>query len=524
MRMSKVLATTTALATVLLCGCVGPDFEKPTAPTAETYSAKAQPTETVATDVAGGEAQRFLTGRDIPAEWWSLFHSEPLNALIKRALATNPSMQSAQAALRAADENLAAQIGMFAPTVQGSFSSNRTKNAGGSVSGSTTQTSPVTNLHTAQVSVAYTPDVWGGNWRQVEGLEAQAEAQRFQLEATYLTLTSNVVVAAITEASLRGQIAATEEIIKGERELLDILQRQFALGQIAEADVVAQEAALAQIEQTLPPLEKQLEQQRDALTALIGRLPHEEPAEKFELASLQLPQDLPVSLPSKLVEQRPDIRQAEANMHAASAQVGVAIANRLPLINLTADMGSVASLITGKDVGYSPTKVGLFTPGTGFWTLAGSVTQTIFDGFSLQHKQRAAEAALEQAEADYRTAVITAFQNVADSLSALRQDARALQAAATTASKAKESLQITRRQLELGAISYTALLTAQQSEAQARINLVQTQASRFSDTAALFQALGGGWWNRTDATGLIAKNAGNAEKTDPTWLERAWPY
>jgi len=524
MRIWRTFPVTSLLAAALLCGCVGPDFVRPAAPETETYAAKPLPAETVATEVAGGEAQHFLPGRDIPAEWWTLFHSEPLNALIKRALAANPSMRSAQAALRVAEENLSAQIGAFAPTVQGSFSSTRTKNAGGSVSGSTTQTSPVTNLHTAQLSVAYTPDVWGANWRQVEGLEAQAEAQRFQLEATYLTLTSNVVVAAINEASLRGQIVATEEIIRGERELLDILRRQFALGQIAEADVVAQEAALAQLEQTLPPLEKQLEQQRDALTALLGRLPHEEPAETFELASLQLPRDLPVSLPSKLVEQRPDIRQAEANLHAASAQVGVAIANRLPLINLTADMGSVASLITGKDEGYSPTKVGLFTPGTGFWTLGGSVAQTIFDGFSLMHKQRAAEAALEQAEADYRTAVITAFQNVADALSALRLDAKALQSAATTASKARESLQITRQQLELGAISYPALLAAQQTEIQARINLVQTQANRYADTAALFQALGGGWWNRTDTTGITAANDGKTDGKTPSWLERAWPY
>ena len=198
-----------------------------------------------------------------------------------------------------------------------------------------------------------------------------------------------MVVAAVNEASLRGQIKATAEIIAVERQLLDILRRQNGLGQIAAADVVAQEAAVAQAEQTLPPLQKQLEQQRDALTALLGRLPSEVTAETFDLAALHLPQDLPVSLPSKLVEQRPDIRQAEANLHAASALVGVAVAARLPLINLTADMGSAASYGTGKG--------GLFTPGMGFWTLAGSLTQPLFDGGTLMHKERAARAALEQA-------------------------------------------------------------------------------------------------------------------------------
>jgi len=485
---------------LLASACVGPDFERPPAPEAGAYGAGAAPAETPATAVAGGEAQRFLAGRDIPAEWWALFHSEPLNALVKQALSGNPSMQSAQAALRVADENVSAQLGIFAPTVQAGFSSSRSKNATGSLTGTAAQTSPVTTLHTAQLSVSYAPDVWGTNWRQLENLEAQAEAQRFQVEATYLALTSNVVVAAVNEASLRGQIAATGDIIKVERDLLEILRRQHALGQIAEADVVAQEAALGQAEQTLPPLERQLEQQRDALTALLGRYPDQAPAETFDLAGLHLPQDLPVSLPSKLVEQRPDIRQAEANLHAASALVGVAIGNRLPVINLTADMGSTASLLTGSDKGYSPAKVGLFTPGTGFWSLAGSVSGTLFDGFSLMHKQRAAEAAFDEAGAQYRATVIAAFQNVADALSALRQDARTLQAAATTAGKAAQSLQITSRQLELGAISYPALLAAQQTEMQARITLVQAQANRFADTAALFQALGGGWWNRPEAT------------------------
>ncbi len=487
------------LAAALLCGCVGPDFQPPAPPAVTGYTPAPLPAKTAAADVAAGAAQHFEVGRDLPAEWWTLFRSQPLSALVAQALKANPDLQAAEAALRVAEENTAAQEGGFYPTVEGNFNSVRSKDATGTVAPTATSTSPVTNLHTAQVTVAYTPDVWGGNWRAVESLDAQAEAQRFQLEATHLTLAANVVVAAVNEASLRGQIAATEDIVKVERDLLDILRRQFALGQNAEADVVAQEAAVAQAEQTLPPLAKQLALQRDALAALVGRLPSQVPAARFDLASLHLPEDLPVSLPSKLVEQRPDIRQAEANLHAASAGIGVAIANRLPLINLTANMGSVGSLLTGSDSGYNPAKVGLFTPGTGFWSLAGSVTGTLFDGFSLMHKQRAAEAGYRQAEAQYRSTVIAAFQNVADSLAALKLDAEALRSAAAAAGKADESLGITRRQLELGAISYPALLAAQQTELQAHITLVQAQANRYADTAALFQALGGGWWNRSEA-------------------------
>jgi len=295
----------------------------------------------------------------------------------------------------------------------------------------------------------------------------------------------------VAEAGLRAQIAALREVVAIETQLLEVLRKQFTLGQIAEGDVVAQEAALAQAEQQLPPLDKQLAQSRNALAALLGRLPAQQPEATFELTSLTLPTDLPVSLPARLVAQRPDVRQAEANLHAASAQIGVAVANRLPLISLTASIGSTAATIGGAQ--------GLFTPGLGFWNLAGGLTQPLFDGFTLMHKERAARAMAEQAEAQYRATVITAFQNVADSLNALVADANALKAAVASERAAGQSLAITRRQLELGSVSTLALLNAQQTEQQALVTLAQAQTNRFADTAALFQALGGGWWNRVDA-------------------------
>jgi NodT family efflux transporter outer membrane factor (OMF) lipoprotein len=316
-------------------------------------------------------------------------------------------------------------------------------------------------------------------------LQAQAENQRFELEATYLTLTSNVVAAAIQEASLRGQAAATQETIDIARKLLGVMQRQFALGQIARVDLLAQEAALAQAEQGLSPLAKQLDQQRDLLAALMGRSPGEEPFARFDLAGFTLPRKLPVSVPSRLVEQRPDVQAAAESLHAASAQIGVAVANRLPQFLLTADFGEAALKVAS-----------LFGPGSSFWTLGAQVTQPIFQGGTLLHKQRAAVAAFDQAKAQYRATVISALQNVADTLHALRHDAEAVQAADTAVEAAKGSLNFSRKQLELGATSYLTVLNAESTYEQARLNLVQAEANRLADTAALFQALGGGWWNR----------------------------
>ncbi|HLG90538.1 MAG TPA: efflux transporter outer membrane subunit [Alphaproteobacteria bacterium] len=471
-----------------LAGCsVGPDFERPAAPDAKGYAREGAPAQTVKAEISGGEAQRFVQGMDIPAQWWTLFHSKPLNDLIEEALKNNADLAAAQAALKVARENYYAQQAVYYPSIDAGFNASRQKNSNTLSPTLAVPGIPYFNLYNSQVNVSYVLDVFGGNRRQVETLEAQADAQRFQVEATYLTLTSNVVAAAVQEASLRGQIAATEEIVKVESEQLDILRRRNALGDASGADVKAQEAALAQAEATLPPLRKQLALQRDLLTALAGRLPADEVAEKFDLGSLALPRDLPVSLPSKLVEQRPDIQAAEANLHAATAQVGVAIANMLPQITLNANIGSVATQANE-----------LFMPGNGFWQIAGGLTQPIFEGGSLLHKTRAARAALDQAAAQYRSTVITAFQNVADALRTSQHDADALKASAAAEQAASDSLAIARKQLQLGDISYSALLNAEQTYEQAVINRVQAQANRFADTAALFQALGGGWWNRAE--------------------------
>jgi NodT family efflux transporter outer membrane factor (OMF) lipoprotein len=470
----------------LAAGCtVGPDFLTPAAPDAPGYTPEPV-AATASAPVRGGESQRFVQDMDIPAQWWVMFNSPELVALVERALQANPNIAAAQAALKAALETAYAQMGAYLPAVDGSFSPSRQKTSS-ALSPVPAQNINVFSLYTAQLSLSYTPDVFGLNRRTVESLQAQAENQRFQLEATYLTLASNVVVAAVQEASLRAQIRATEAIIAFGREALGLLRRQLSAGAVAGLDVAAQEAQVAQNEAILAPLQKQLAIQRNLLAALAGALPSQPPAETFELERLSLPQDLPVSVPAKLVQQRPDVRAAEASLHSASAQIGVAVANRLPNLTLSAAWGTTALRADS-----------LFGSGTGFYTLSGQVLAPIFEGFSLLHRERAARALFDQAAAQYRGAVITAFQNVADTLRALQYDADALMSAAAAERASLTQLEITRRQLELGQINYLSLIQAQQTYLTAVIARVQAQANRYADAAALFQALGGGWWNRPE--------------------------
>jgi NodT family efflux transporter outer membrane factor (OMF) lipoprotein len=329
--------------------------------------------------------------------------------------------------------------------------------------------------------------VFGATRRAVELARAQEQSSRFELEATYLTLSSNVVVTVIQEAALRGQVKATERLLELQHQLTETVRQQRALGTASELDLLAQQSAEAATAETLPPLQKQLGQTRDALTALLGRLPAEEPGASFTFDDLTLPAELPVSLPSKLIEQRPDVRQAEENLHAASAAVGVAIAQLLPQFAINADLGT-SSLKIGR----------LFSPYTGFWDAGTSLTQTLFDAGALLHKRRAADAALDQAAAQYRAAVILACQNVADTLRALQADADALKSSVEADRAAQKTWDLARQQRAIGSVSLVAVLNAELAYLQAESTLLQAQGNRYADTAALFQSLGGGWWNRTE--------------------------
>jgi NodT family efflux transporter outer membrane factor (OMF) lipoprotein len=478
---------------------VGPRYHKPQAPANAGYAPAPLPQASASVPIHGGEEQRLISGRDIPLAWWELFQSPPLNALVERAFKANPTVKAAQAAVVQAQELVYAQQGFFFPTFDANYNFERQKIAGNltidnspGTEGNGDNLNPPSgvkplfyNFHTAQLTVGFVPDVFGANWRQMESLAAQRDVQRFALEATFVTLASNVVAAAIQEASLRAQIAATRQIIAADENSLQILRDQLRLGYAMRMDVAAQETALAQAEATLPPLQKQFEQTRDLIRALVGNLPNQEVPETFELGALQLPPELPLSLPARIIEQRPDVRAAEAGLHAANAQVGVAVAAMLPQFSITGAYGGNADQFAW-----------MFRKGGPFWNLVGNASQPLFEGGTLLHRKRAADDLLKLAAAQYQSSVLTAYQNVADTLHASLSDAAALAANVRAENAAKVTYDLTQRQMEVGYVNYLTLLNAEMTYQQALIQRVQAQATRYGDTVALFQALGGGWWNR----------------------------
>lgn len=459
-------------------GCaVGPDFAPPAPPPVERYTPqKAE---------SPGAGQRFREGAEIPARWWTVFASPRLDELIDEAIAASPTLEAAEAAIRAADFNAAAAAGAWFPQL--ALNSGSTYNlSSGDATNSTLLQTPF-SYFTKQVQVSYTLDVWGATRRQVESLGAQRESLVYLKQAAQMMLAANIARAAIEEAMLRDEIAATRRIVALEEERLGLLERQLAYGAIASPEVLSQQTALTQALQTLPGLESRLAQQRNRLTALAGRYPSREIEATFELSRLALPRDLPVSLPSQLVKQRPDIKTAEANIHSASALVGVAVAARLPNVTLTAVGGTSAFQLAQ-----------LFAPGTGFYTLAGAVTQPAFDGFALLDKQRAAEALLQQAEAQYREVALKAFENVADSLRALQSDAHAVASARAAEATSKLYLDKVRFRLKQGDVSQLVVVDAQRAVLNATKTRIEAEAQRLADSVALFVALGGGWGQKED--------------------------
>src|SRR5271166_5323606 len=503
---SSVSVVFAATLTAMTCGCaVGPRWRAPQVPANAGYAPVPLPETSASAPVHGGEAQHLAAGKDISFEWWELFQSPALNALIEKAFKANPSIAAGQASLRQAQELVYAQQGFFYPAVGTTLQAERHKVSGNTNSSSTigVQGNGVNLLpiledpyhephnlpsyytfYTAELTVGFAPDVLGGNRRQVESLAAQRDAQRFALEATYITLACNVVAAAIQEASLHAQIRATQDIIEANEKSLQILRDQFRSGYAMRIDVAAQEAALAQARTTLPPLLNQLEQTRDLMRALVGKLPNEQDP-VFELDTLQLPPEVPLSLPAKIIEQRPDVRAAEAQLHAASAAVGAAVAAMLPQFSISGQYGGNATQIPW-----------MFRHGGPFWSLYGDATQPLFQGGTLLHQERAAKQALKQAAAQYQSTVIAAYQNVADTLHVSLSDADTLAADVEAEASAKVTYELTRRQMEIGYVDTLTLLNAETAYQQTLLTRVQAQATRYGDTVALFQALGGGWWNR----------------------------
>jgi len=482
--LTKLLAVC-GVAGMLLPGCtVGPNFRSPEPVGPETYTKSPLPEKTATAQAGFGKAQRFSFAKEVTAQWWTLFRSAELNSLIRKGLADSPSLAAADAALRVAEENLRAAGGaLLYPNINAGLQATRERSPG-------LQGAPASeySLYNASVSVSYTLDLFGGVRRQLEALGALVDYQRFQYEAAYLALAANIVTTAIQQAALASQMDITKEIISEEEKSLSLVKEQFQVGAVSRAAVLSQESQLASARATLPPLEKQLAFTRHALAVLIGQLPSQAEIPEFNLKWLTLPEVLPLTLPSDLIRQRPDIRAAEALLHQASAEVGVATANLLPNITLSAGYG-VESTDTGD----------LFTGQNVLWNIVGNLVQPLFHGGELEAKKRAAVDAFEQAAGQYRQTVLTAFQQVADTLRALQTDAEALRDQAAAEADAKATLDLVRTQFKLGAVSYLPLLIAERDYNQAQINLTAAQASRFADTAALFQALGGGWWSQRSA-------------------------
>jgi NodT family efflux transporter outer membrane factor (OMF) lipoprotein len=475
------------LASGVLAACaVGPNYHPPAAPGVPLTPAPLPP----ATPAADGKVQVFVSAADISGDWWTLYHNPELNSLIDSALAHNPTLAASQATLLEAEENYRAALGVLSPSVSGNFQGERQQDSAASLAafgGSPNQSIAPYTLYDATISVSYALDIWGGARREAEDIAAGADYQRDELEAAYLTLTANIVTAAINEASLRAQIDDTNAVIAAEQHELNILNAQVSLGGVARADVLQQQSTLAQAQAALPPLQAQLAQARNQLADYAGAFPGNFHEADFSLGGLHLPEEVPVSLPSAIVAQRPDIIAAAAQLHEASANLGVADANMLPQITLSAEAGR-ESLTMGA----------LFTPQTLLWNLVGGVTQPIFEGGELAAKRKSALYALRQAGAQYQSTVLAAFQNVADALSTLQYDALTLQSAQAAQDAAAQSLAVTQNAYQLGAQPFTAVLTAQTTYQNAAIAQVKASAARLADTAALYQALGGGWWHRND--------------------------
>jgi len=487
---------------VLVGGCaLGPDFHTPDAPKVEQYSSALEhPSENRSAD--GPELKQ---GGRIPDQWWRVYGSKKLDELIQQGMQQSPTLAAARATLRAAQEDYASQSGtILYPTVDGSIRTDRQKLSGASFG---QNGDFIYSLHTASVSVSYAFDPFGGGRRYLESLRAQVDYQGFQMEAAKLTLAANIVTTAISEASLRGQWQAASDIVNSRREQLKIVERQSAIGAVTDADVLSQRTALAQAETALPPLEKQLAQTKHQLSVLVGRFPGERAGSNhvdetpampaFELAGLHLPASLPVSLPSELVHQRPDIRAAEAQLHQASALIGLATANMYPSLKITAGFGRQAvqfgDLLTG--------------PASGIWSIGSNVLQPLFHGGELSAKRRQALASFDAARAQYQQTVLLAFRDVADVLLALQSDARGLKLQLKAESLARQTQDLVQHQFDLGAASFLTLLNAQQQYRQSHIGVVQARATLLADSAALFQAMGGGWWQRDDAYRPVAGNA-----------------
>jgi len=459
---------------------VGPDFARPEPPHVERYTSGSQPSATIA---ANSQAQRFEEGARIASDWWRLFNSSKLDAVIKEAMANSPTVQAAQASLRQNQDNLKAGYGVFYPQVNAGFNAAREKVSQASLGGSSAN-STIFNLYTLMGTVSYTLDIFGGERRAVEGLQAQVDSQRYVVLGTYLTLSGNIVNTVIAQAAYREEIKATEDIVTLQKEQIRITETQFQAGTVPYSNVLSLRSQLAATEASLPPLRQLLSQTEHLLAALVGHAPAEWAQPQVDLADLTLPGDLPITLPSQLVRQRPDILTAEAQLHSASANVGVATAALYPSFTLSGSYGHENTALSN-----------LLNNHSSIWNLGSNITAPLFHGGTLRAQRSAAVEGYNQSLANYRQTVLSAFEQVADTLRALEHDAESLQAQSQALNTAEEALRLVQVNYQAGLVNYVQVVIANDQYHQARTGYLQALAQRFQDTVALFVALGGGWWN-----------------------------
>ncbi|MGC8552971.1 MAG: efflux transporter outer membrane subunit [Phycisphaerae bacterium] len=482
----------------LLAGCsFEPKLAVPKAPAVKTYTAGKQPQKLAAVKGVGkaGAQQQFAVGKPIERRWWKLFHSRRINQLVTTAVSHSPTLDAAIAALQESNENLKAVEGNFFPQLGLTGGAQRQRFSGVQFGGATREFS----LYTGEVTVSYTPDIFGLNRLVYRAGKASQDVSLHNLQEAYLTLEGNTVITALQAAALRRQIMVTHRLVAAQRRILKVLQNQYKLGAINELSVINQRSTVAATEATLPPLQQRLAVAQHALATLLGEIPSQARLPAINLAQLDLPTRIPVSLPSQLVRQRPDILSSEALLRAQNAQVGEAVARMYPLVQLTGNMG----LENDKPADF-------FNASSFIWDVAANASVTLFDGGILRAEKRAQEAALRAQIAQYRVVVLQAFGQVADALRALQNDAEALQYSQASYLAARQAFKLAQWQYKAGAIDYLTLLTSQTQYQSARLNVVTAQAQRYQDTAALFVAMGGGWWPKhyKDAIGSPRKSAG----------------
>lgn len=482
--MSGLRCTFIAMLAALPMGCtVGPHFHAPIAPPVAQYTAHALPQHTIETEKAD-LPQHFVLGKTIPEAWWELFHSVEMNRLIEKGFAHNPTVEAAQAALCAAKANLSAEIGTtLFPSINATGVGQKQASSGIFFS-TPTHSATIFNLFNAQANISYMLDLFGKGRRQVEASQAQVDYQRYELEATYLSLAANIVTTTITNAQLASELTINRTLVHIEETLLDIVAQQYALGAVPKSDLLSQETQLAQTRALLPPLEKKLSQTEHALAALIGEYPSKHTVPPFLLEQFHLPETLPLSFPAKLVKQRPDIKASEAQLHETSAQIGIATAQLLPQFTLNGVYGWESLELHN-----------LFSPNQLIWNYALQISQPLFQGGARFAQRKAALYNYRQALAQYQNTVLQAFQNVADVLRAIETDAQEFHYQRKAENIAKALLEITTQQYKIGSTPFINVLYSERQYQKTLHARIQAQAARFIDTAALFQALGGKWWS-----------------------------